>query len=636
MADDISTLGHFLTFSLWKQALKLLNFQIGCQSSNRHFKTLSMIHYQTLIPATKELENEDYFKHKIASNLFYGLEKEFAIHPYVVPKAGLGLRNYNFFTYPMRVLYNAVGLYMLKLSEEFLNNFYNTRYQLKSYYGGHLYFQGDELQLTKNNVYFKNYYTNFRNRVRRETTGDVKNKIVIRLDMQNYYEVISIPLLMGFLERYIKSSQKIALRFDTTTQEQIIFFFRFLANDGIGIPQSDNSLISSFIGHLYMVFGDLLIEEEIYKNLEVVNQYSLTRYVDDTFISITFRDDIDDRAQKEYAESLGARVSDKLYYELRLRFNPKTRFFCLSEEDQLEGLLASLKKVSPKYHISADQDDESPANKIDNIFNELDNLKAASIEPETFKHELQDEILKEVFDKRVTQILNMDDNKKRIMQTFSGFDFNRVKECPLPIIIILLKEDNTARDFRKFLLQRQSLTTRDVDLILIFLCQVDFRDPELLSKLERYHPMSRIMETFKKANLSCDIPGYYDLPKSKVLKIAQMPYVIEQIRHRVFHERTRSYSVALNHLLNEIHAVCYILDSTANNRDYKANKVEFFLRSKMVPPDICISIRNLFDRRNTNQVSHPGFEENVTWSVEIDEYMQFRSQVGRCLGSLLR
>lgn len=115
MADDISTLGHFLTFSLWKQALKLLNFQIGCQSSNRHFKTLSMIYYQTLIPATKELENEDYFKHKIASNLFYGLEKEFAIHPYVVPKAGLGLRNYNFFTYPMRVLYNAVGLYMLKL-----------------------------------------------------------------------------------------------------------------------------------------------------------------------------------------------------------------------------------------------------------------------------------------------------------------------------------------------------------------------------------------------------------------------------------------------------------------------------------------------------------------------------------------
>jgi AbiA family abortive infection protein len=636
MADDTSTIGHFLSVSLWREALKLLDFQIDCQSTNRHFKTLSMIYYQKLGDEINELESEDYFKQRVANNLFYGLEEEFSIHPYVVPKPGLGLRRYGFFTYPMRVLYYAVGLYLLRVSEEFINNFYNTRKQLKSYYGGRLYFQGDELQLTKSNIYFKNYYTRFRNQVRRETTGDVSNKIVIRLDIQNYYEVISIPLLMGLLDKNIKSSQKATWQFDTNTQEQIMFFFRFLANDGEGIPQSDNSIVSSFIGHLYLVFGDLLIEEEIYKDQEVVEDYSLIRYVDDTFISITFREDLTDGAQKEYAESLGARVSDRLYYELGLRFNPKTRFFCLSDEDQLENLLSSLKKVSPQYHLSDERDEESPVNKIDNIFDELEKLKGASVRPETFELELQDEILKEVLDKRVNQMLSMEGNKKRIRRIFSGFDFNRVKEYPLTIMIILLKEDSTARRFRKFLLQKQNLTTRDVDLMLTYLCQVDFQDPQLLGKLEKYTPMSRIMRVVQKASLSSDKPGYYDLPESKVLKLARMPYVIEQVRHRVFHERTRSYSVALNHLLNEIHAICYQLDGATNHREYKAHEVERFLRSQMVPPDVCIGIRNPFDRRNTNQVSHPGCEESVAWSVASEEYVRYRLQVGKCLGSLLK
>ncbi|MBU0493707.1 MAG: hypothetical protein KKA73_29730 [Chloroflexi bacterium] len=367
MADD--TLGHFLTFSLWQQALKLLNFQTSCQESNRHFKTISMIYYQTLGSTVENLQSEEYFEGKVANNLFYGLEEEFASYPYIVPKAGLGLRRYTFFTYPMLAVYYAVGLYLLKLSEEFINNYYNARQRLRSYYGGNLHFLDNELQPTKENIYFKTYYTRFRNHVRRETVGDVNNRIVMKLDIQNYYEEISLPMLLEFLDKYIKPSQKATMRFDTTTRDQIIFFFRFLANNNNGIPQSDNSLISSFIGYLYLVFGDLLVEEEINKIRTVVKEYSLIRYVDDTFISITFGDGLSDRAQKEYAESLGACVADSLYYRLNLRLNPKTRFFCLGDQSQLEELISGLKKVSPKYHLSDEQDDEPPANKIDNIFN---------------------------------------------------------------------------------------------------------------------------------------------------------------------------------------------------------------------------------------------------------------------------
>src|SRR3990167_3671536 len=205
MMDDSTTLGHFLTFSLWREALKLLNFQIANQENNKHFKTLSMIYYKIMGGAIGDLETEQYFEKKVANNLFYGLEREFAILPFVVPKSGLGLRNYKFLTYPMRALYYAVGLYILKLSEEFLENFFKRRQQrIRSYYGGGIYFKKDELQVTKNNIYFKLYYKKFRNQIRSEASKDIDRKIIIRLDLQDYYDEISISTLLELLSRYIK------------------------------------------------------------------------------------------------------------------------------------------------------------------------------------------------------------------------------------------------------------------------------------------------------------------------------------------------------------------------------------------------------------------------------------------------
>ena len=103
--SSVSRQDHFLTYELWREALKLLNFQIDAQKENRYFKTVSMIYYKSLDGYINRLESEEYFKEKISNNLFYGMEDEFAIYSYIIPKSGLGVRNYKFFTYPMRVLY---------------------------------------------------------------------------------------------------------------------------------------------------------------------------------------------------------------------------------------------------------------------------------------------------------------------------------------------------------------------------------------------------------------------------------------------------------------------------------------------------------------------------------------------------
>jgi hypothetical protein len=124
--DNKTKIGYFIDFALWKDALDLLNFQIERKKFNRHFNTLSMFYYDKLNKycLTEVEHSEHYYQTKIASNLFYGLRKEFVVFPYVIPKPGLGLRDYKFLSYSMRVLYYAIGLYLLKLSGEFLNEIY--------------------------------------------------------------------------------------------------------------------------------------------------------------------------------------------------------------------------------------------------------------------------------------------------------------------------------------------------------------------------------------------------------------------------------------------------------------------------------------------------------------------------------
>lgn len=150
-----SQLGYFLNFTFWQQAKKLLDFQIQQMEKNKHYNTLSMFYYKQIVPLTTALETEDYFNQRVASNLFYGLKREFASHDYVIPKACLGLRNQKFFTYPMRVLYYSIGLYLLKLSQKSLQDYVKSNKHLNCYYGGSLHFEDKSLIINHKTTFYQ-------------------------------------------------------------------------------------------------------------------------------------------------------------------------------------------------------------------------------------------------------------------------------------------------------------------------------------------------------------------------------------------------------------------------------------------------------------------------------------------------
>ncbi|WP_373530379.1 AbiA family abortive infection protein [Nostoc sp.] len=633
-----SQLGHFLDFTFWQQAKKLLDFQIQQMEKNKHYNTLSMFYYKQIVPLTIALETEDYFNQRVASNLFYGLNREFAFHDYVIPKTCLGLRNQKFFTYPMRVLYYSIGLYLLKLSQKSLQDYVKNHKHLKCYYGGNLHFEDKSLVINHETTFYQNYYKQFKKQVRMQANNDIDNKLVIKLDIQNYFDHVSVPILLQQLDRFVKPSVKETLSFDASTKEQINFYFNYISENKGGIPQADNDIISGFLGHLYLLCSDLVIDTEICKYRDFLKEYHIIRYVDDTFIVINFLETTEKQQKETITDSLTSQISDVLHYHSGLRLNTKTRLYWLSDLEHKKELLKDLKKVSPEYHFNDDDSDETPQNKITNIFDELQKLKSSSIDI-SLGHDgsLQEEILKEVYNKNVNQLLETENNNNLIEEIFTDFDFNFVKAMPREIIVIIAKNEVVLNNFTQFLYEKKDLTTRDIYLIIKYLCQTNFTNDELLGKLESNPSFRQVISVYREAQIASERPGYYDLPDTKVLLLLEDAQIVEQIRLRVFNERIGFYSVALNHLLNEVHAICLLfdpIDPTKKNK-YEVDDAVKYLASKWVPHGTCIDICNLFDRRNRNTVSHPGSRENIAWGVTKDEYFKYFDAVNKCLEIIL-
>lgn len=651
-----SQLGYFLDFETWNDALKLLNFQIKQRPDNKHYNTLSIFYYEK---ASKECINtEDYFFTKIASSLFYGLKKEFAVYHHVIPKKGLGLRDYTFFTYPARALYYSVGLYILKLSQEFLSEVHKKLKNVHAFYGGNLYFEKDILSVNKSNTYYRQYYDEFTSLIRDETDKDKDNKVIIKLDIENCFGEISIALLLEKLNSIVKSSVKSNLNFDVFTKEQICTFFEFITYKKTGIPQAENNIISGFIGHLFMSIGDLMLDDLLNTYHDIIQDYKIIRYVDDINIVIIFRENVAFKRQGESTLYIASEIAEVFYRELNLRLNLKTRAYHLKEIKDEEELLARNKTLISQDNAGFDYDeyhkdngsenDEStddkdflqyhnPQQKLDKILQELEKLKASNIEDYFMRSNVSlssEGVFRDVFNRSVLQIICKEKNIKKLRRIFEDFNFDLIKVKPFELIILITQNQILKKKFRDFLIQKKSITTSDIDLIIKYLCQDNFSDEDLFKKLAENILFKDIVELIINPSQTCEMPGYHNLSCMSIRRISYMPEVIEQMRMRYFYERNQSYSVALNHLLNEIHAVC-IRAVDDEDGDCNANKVFEYLTSINIPYETRITIRNLFDRRNHNGVSHPGKGDNAVWEVTKEEYFDYQKHVGYCLGSLL-
>lgn len=638
---DYPAIGYFLKYKYWQDALSLIHQQVSKRKDNSAFNSMALYHFEQLQNSFDTLEKESYFNEKVANNLFYGLEKEFQVIPYVVPKTGFSLRNFKYFSLPLASTYYAIGLYFVHLTQGFFDEYKSTTENINSYCPTILkYSTKDQTLITAQLHSFLNY-RKFLTDVKAEL-DDTNSKVIIRFDVENYFDELPIKRLLELVSESTKPSTKQEFRFDEITKEEIAFFFSYLSKGKPGIPQSDNNVVSHFLGHLYLVFADLYLEDLLSHYSSIIKSYKIIRYVDDTYLSIVFKPSTKKQVKESFVLSLTSKIADLYYYKLGLKLNSKTKIYYVDEVDYLQALLKSFENVSLKdAKEDTNKKDEDPNEITKKIFSSIVDISKTNIEAiyrkEPFpEDDVTENALRRVFDKNVDQVLGKKENIKQLEELFKTFNFELVKLHSTELITLIVKTATAKRKFKEFLLAKDELDTLDIDLVLQYLCQTNFSDADIIKRLKTQPNFTSIISSINKKEATFSTPGYYALSVAQLRKINK-PYIIEQIRLRVVNERRENYSVALNHLLNEMHAICFAFDDGKDQaKSYNATAVVSFLQRIKIPHDKCIKIRNLFDRRNNNQVSHPGNDSSVSWGVSKDEYFDYHKCVGDCIQRIVR
>jgi AbiA family abortive infection protein len=645
-------LGDFIDLEIWQEAIRLLNYQLQCKKSNRHFNTLSMTYYENLATKRDFFSSEEYFRCYVASNLFYGLSSEFGIYQYVQPKDGLGLRNYVFLSYPMRCTYYAVGIYLLKLAYEFIRHTKSGMLQVHSYYGGELLYEQGEVVCKPQSVYYKNHYSSFRNSVMQFIENSDQNRICLRFDIASYFDTISIRKLLNLLEEYISPSIQRDMNFSSDTINHLVSFFKFIQNGSIGIPQMDNGIISDFIGYLYLLFADMFTND-LLQNLErkeTITSYQFFRYVDDMYLFVDLKPYFTDKERDSLVLSIGSQISDMFDQQLSLKCNSKSSYYRLFRETDQAELRNSLKRVSPDEPLPDNNDTRSPQERADLLIKELKVLKSSELNINfRYSTKIDDkpialETLKEVFTDNVGEILNSKNYIIQLREIFTDFDFDLLRVIPSAILAIICRSglEDIVREVENYLLEREVITTKEVDLILRFLASdKNFENTRLMAKLKQDPYMEKIIKVFEQHNIPNEV-GYFNLTRDKVDKVAEMKQVIRQIEMRVMAEKNFQYEQALNHLQNELHGIVFNLDKIRNPneklvfKNYNVNKVISYLQTVNVPITTTSQVRNLFDQRNNNPVSHTGSDEHPPLKIDQQMYYTYHDHVGKCLSYILK
>ncbi|TGM88726.1 AbiA family abortive infection protein [Leptospira licerasiae] len=631
-------LGYFLDRKTWDIAVNLLNYQISQFQEKNPFKTLSMFCYSKY-KIDNEFFSEDYFNNVVASNRFYGLKYRYKIVSYLVPKKILGYRNYKFMTYPMRAIYYSLGLYLLKISSDFINHYVKRNSRIKSFYGGNLEIRNEKLVLNTRTINYYSHYKSFCKTVLSNMDRfSTPQSIALYFDYKSYYDSIPIERLLRLLHGIVEPSIQQKLKFDESTIKQFVFLFSYINLKSTGIPQFENDLISDFLGYLYGTFGDLAIDDLLLKS-SIINNFQIIRYVDDTYIFIDFKGHIEREEQGLFVDDFLKNLVFKLHSYLDLEINSqKSRIFHLNKQEDRDQLRSQLKSTSKDFTMKGLKmiDEEDPNSIVEDLIETVRQIKHYSYESK-FEFTLSfGETMNSIYDEEVSNLLSKKENLTRLEDIFESFNFDNIAHFPKQLILIITKSEKIKLQFEKYLNAKEIKNPLDANIFIEYFVQSKFQKTLYFDKIESlpaYKDVHKLITTHAKLDKDT---GYFNLDLVHINSLPNKINYLEQTRYRVYAEEYENYSAALNHLLNELHALCFLLDKNAKRiKEYTSNSVQQYLDAIKVDNEVKIQIGNLFNRRNINPISHPGDESDHYLPVDKPEYLRYEGFVSRCINAIV-
>ncbi|MHA3788670.1 hypothetical protein ACX0HA_10700 [Flavobacterium hauense] len=624
--EDIKNfnIGNFIKINHIERALELVKLQI--EGDKFSFKTIELEIYR-IEDKLSTFDVNNYYKEFIAKDIFYNKTNIFYNIEYLIPKGTYGVRNFNFLSFEMLILYYSLSFYfydIIKDSYEAIEDKKNNRDNISTYYGGKIDFNNPN----KSNLFYQNDYIDFNNVVNtkiEEILRQKKKAIIIKLDIQDYFKSIDFNILIETIKKYAVPSNSKRLNFDYTTIEEIKNLFLFINKSLLGVPLFSQSIVSNYLSYLYLFNLDNYIQE-----LSIANEkdFLYTRYVDDFYLIYKRNKTVKNDIIGDEIFNITTGITEFLFSELQLNINHlKTHKVILENTADFEKFIKKEKIISIPETLKKPK---KPQEKLDEIKDIIEKLKSEYKSDGLTHLNIEDNNkLKEIFSKSLTNYIKVSTVKANIDKMFKGWN-PILTLYSSQALIYLLKHSKENKTLKEFL-----LTNTDVK----------FNHPQYLYLLEKFILSNDEDLDFNTEILSSKIKNPYLTLIKKMLGdkspltynqdiwiddvfITENQTITQQIKMLNLAEIEERYNLAFSHLLNIYHVYCFKNDSDAGElKKYNKTNVENFL-DKLNLSNIHLAFTvQFFDRRNKNNISHAGEELMENWIVNENEYFEFKTKL---------
>ncbi len=633
------SLGYFLTPETWTQALDLIEFQVSQINKNRHYNKLSTFSYKNKSHESRQaLRDAEYFKSRVANNLFYGLEKEFRSIPYLLPKAGGSRRNTKYISYPLLAVHNAIGIYLLELTKLFREH----SKEEYSWYGADLdnFFASTKPHKRAQALFYMPFYKRYQTTLHaQQRIRGYEHRAAIYFDIKDFFDELPVSILLELIDNYVGNDIKARFRFDRDSRYEIERFYLYLQG-GNGVPQHELNTVSSFTSNLYLQFANMKMKDIVSSYGNLIAENKIIQYVYDTWLFVDFAPWVAQKSRDQVITEIFERIVDELLDTYKLRLSNKTKVFYLNDNEDRTAMAGQITMTSLEYG-SVDETGESTSTPIElfqDICEAIKGLsKRRSYQAAMSSLEHETEVFNHVYKKGVAELLNHETYLFELEGAFLGFDFALIKSAPLSLTILISKVEAVWSQFRHYLLEKQHYSSHDIIIAIHFLSQVNFEDSEVLEKICQ-NPLGRVLvEDFRLTSIPSRNPGYFNMSCIHTLIIRDEHDIIRQIERRVLAEKRRDFSVAMNHLVNELEAVCLAFDPNkpSSVKKYNQKNVKQFAQSCGALTSDLNMLPNIYSGRHSNSVSHPGSLQEPIQTVSETGYNRHKTIIGRLIAKIL-
>jgi len=621
-------IGNFIKIQHIEKAFELINLQLDDDKFS--FKTLEFEIYRNEDLATG-FNCEQFYNNFIEKDALYNNGDVFYNIEYLIPKGIYGTRKFDFLSFHMLVIYYALGFYiydLIKESYETIEIKKLKRDNISTYYGGKI-----DFNLPKKSIlYYQNDYIDFNNKVNNQIEKILeKNKkvVIIKLDIQDYFKSIDLEILINIIKEYAVPSNSKRQHFDSSTIEEIKNLLLFINKSLKGVPLFSQNILSNFLSYLYLFELDNFIQ-----NLPISRQedFIYCRYVDDFYLVYKKNKGIKNNIIGDEIFDITTSISEFLHENLNLKINElKTQTLIINDKDDFETFIKKEKVISIPESLKKDK---KPLEKLTEIKEIVENLKKnykisgkISISTEDSNK------LKEIFSKALMQYLATPNAKVLVDKMF--LDWNPLLTLSSSqALIYLLKNSNQNNLLKDFLTENKEFKLSNPQYLFL-LEKYLLSNPtdtifngEILNTKDSNNYLSLIKKMLDKKTL---------LHRNQNISIEQTFLVskdtlMQQLKMLVLAEIEGKYNVAFNHLLNIYHYYCFTNDNTSSElKKYNQNNVTDFLDSLGLSIKMLNFSMQFFDRRNKNNISHPGEELMESWAVNKEEYYTYKNKLNKLL-----